>query len=137
MKLKIREAQESDFNFILSTWIKSSYSGLTGYRERQSVYHKGMDLFIKKQYDEGNIMAFVACPEGDEDLILGFAVFGTDYSLHYTAVKEAFKRQGICKSLLNHMYKGKKEIKVSFWTKDIAYIKRMYNVTYDRFKFFK
>jgi ribosomal protein S18 acetylase RimI-like enzyme len=137
MKLSLREATENDFNFILSTWIKSSYSQLTGYRERQSVYHKGLDAFIKKKYDEGELLAFIACPEEDPDIILGFAVFGTDYSLHYVAVKEAFKRNGICKALLNHMYKGRKEIKVSFWTKDIAYIKKHYNVTYDRFKFFK
>ena len=135
--IKLRQAQETDFNFILSTWIKSSYSQLTGYRERQAVYHKGLDKFIKKKYDEGELLAFVACLEEDPELILGFAVFGTDYSLHFVAVKEAFKRQGISKALLNYMYKGRKDITVSFWTKDIAYIKKNYNVTYDRFKFFK
>lgn len=136
MKIKIREFKEADTNFIISCWVKSSYNNGTGYKERLGVYRKGLDELIKQKYEDGELLAYVACLEDDDDLILGFAVFGTNYCLHYTYVKEAFKKQGICKQLLNYFYKSKKDIKVSFWTSDVKYIKKHYNVTYDRFKFY-
>jgi GNAT superfamily N-acetyltransferase len=136
LKIKIREIQANDVNFVLSTWIKSSYSNLTGYREKQSVYHKGLEALIKKKYNEGKLIALVACLEEDESILLGFATFNIDYSLNYIYVKEAFKRVGIAKQILKFMYKNRKEIVVTFWTKDISIIKKMYSVTYDRFKFF-
>lgn len=136
MKIQIREFKESDTNFVISCWVKSSYNNGTGYKERLGAYHKGLEDFIKKKYNAEELLCYVACMEDDQDLLLGFAVFGTDYSLHFVYVKEAFKKQGICKQLLNHFYKTKKDIKVSFWTKDIKYIQKLYNVTYDRFRFF-
>lgn len=136
MKIKIRQIRPEDYNFIIKTWIKSAYNGGTGYFERYGVFHKGMDIIIKRKYESGEIDGFVACMEDDEDLILGFAVFGLDYCLHYIYVKEAFKKQGIARALLKHFYKSKTEIKVSHWTKDIKYIQKLYKVEYDRFKFF-
>lgn len=136
MKVLIRAFKPEDANFIISTWIKSSYSNATGYREKQSVYHKGLEHLIKKKYEQGELLPYVACLEEDPDLLLGFAVFGNDYTLHYCYTKEAFKRQGICKALLSFMLRNKTEITVSFWTKDIAFIKKLYKVNYNRFKFF-
>lgn len=136
MKIKLRELKAEDVNFVLSTWIKSSYSNLTGYREKQSIYHKGLEALIRKKYNEGSIIVVIACLEDDDSIILGFASFNTDYSLNYIYVKEAFKQNGIAKQLLKFMYKNRKEILVTFWTKDISIIKKMYSVTYDRFKFF-
>jgi len=136
VKVLIRPFKPEDANFIISTWIKSSYSNATGYREKQSTYHKGLEHLIKKKYEAGELMPYVACLEGDEDLLLGFAVYGNDYTLHYCYTKEAFKRQGICKALLSFMLRNKTEITVSFWTKDIAFIKKLYKVNYNRFKFF-
>ena len=136
MKIKIREFKNEDANFILSTWIKSFYSNGTGYRERMSVFHKGMEALIKGKYEDKSIIPLVACLDEDEDAILGFAVFGTDYTLHYVCVKETYKKMGISKILLGHMFKNRKEITVSHWTKDIKYIQKNYDVTYNRFKFF-
>lgn len=136
MKIKIREFRPEDVNFIISCWCKSSYNNGTGYKERLGIYHKGLDELIKKKYEAGELLAYVACLEDDEDLLLGFAVFGIDYSLHFVYVKQAFQKQGICKQLLSHFYRSKKDIKVSFWTKDIKYIQKLYSVTYDRFRFF-
>ena len=136
MKIRIREFKDEDVNFIISCWVRSSYSNGTGYKEKLGTYHKGLDRLIKRKYEQGELMAFVACLEEEEDLILGFAIFGLDYTLHFVYVKEAFKRQGICKKLLSHFYKSQKEVKVSFWTKDIKYIQKLYTLTYDRFRFF-
>lgn len=137
MKVQIRPFKAEDIPFIVSCWVKSSYKTGTGYMERPNIYHKGLDELIKKRYEEGSILAYVACLEEDADLILGFAVFGTDYTLHFIYVKEAFKRQGISKALLSFFYKSRKDIKVSFWTKDIKHIQKNYSLTYDRFRFFK
>lgn len=136
MQILIREFKPEDTNFILSSWIRSSYSNATGYKEKFSVFHKGMESIIKKKYEDGSIIPYIACLDSDPDFILGFAIFGTDYTLHYVFTKEAFKRLGVCKTLLNHMYKNKKDIKVSHWCKDLNYIKKHYNVEYDRFKLF-
>lgn len=136
MKIKIREFKEADTNFILSTWIRSYYSNGTGYRERMGVFHKGMETLIKGKYENRSIIPLVACLDEDEDAILGFAVFGTDYTLHYVCTKETYKRMGICKMLLSHMYKSRKDIVASHWTLDIKFIRKMYNVEYNRFKFF-
>ena len=136
MKIVIRDFKESDTNFLLSAWIKSSYSNVTGYKERYGVFHKGMEAIIKKKYQAKELIPYVACLDSDEDLILGFAVFGTDYTLHYVFVKEAFKKLGICNQLLSFMYKNKKEIIVSHWCKDIAHIKKNYKVEYNRFKLY-
>ena len=136
MKINIRELKESDVNFILATWCRSAYSNATGYREKQSIFHKGLERVIKRRYEQGDLLVYIACDSDDPDFILGFAVFGYVYSLHYVYVKEAFKRLGVAKALLSFFYKNKKEITVSFWTKDIDHIKKMYQVTYDRFKFF-
>ena len=98
MKIKIRQFKEEDTNFILSSWIKSSYSNITGYREKYGNYHKGLETIIKRKYANGEIVPYIACLDDDVDFILGFAVFGTDYTLHYVFVKEAFKRLGIASS---------------------------------------
>ena len=136
MKIIIREFKPEDTNFILSAWIKSSYANITGYREKYSAYHKGLESIIKRKYEDGSIIPVVACLDSDPDFILGFAVFGTDYTLHYCFTKEAFKKLGVCKGLLAYIYKNKKEITVSHWCKDIIYIKKLYKVDYNRFKLF-
>lgn len=136
MQILIREFKPEDTNFILSSWIKSAYSNVTGYREKYSVFHKGMELIIRKKYENGSFMPYIACLDSDPDFILGFAVFGNDYTLHYVFTKEAFKRLGVCKALLSYMYKNKNEIVVSHWCKDIAFIKKNYKVEYNRFKLF-
>ena len=136
MQILIREFKDEDTNFILSSWIKSAYSNITGYREKYSVFHKGMESIIRKKYEDGSFIPYVACLDSDPDFILGFAVFGNDYTLHYVFTKEAFKRLGVSKALLSYMYKNKTEIVVSHWCKDMAYIKKSYKVEYNRFKLF-
>ena len=136
MNVVIREMKDEDQNFILASWIKSSYANITGYREKYPIFHKNMEAIIKKRLANKEFMAYVACLDEDEDFILGYAIFGGDYTLHFTFVKQAFKKMGICKKLLTNFYKQKKEITVSFWCSDIVYIKKMFHVEYNRFKFF-
>jgi hypothetical protein len=135
MKIAIREFKPEDMNFILDAWIKSAYSNITGYKERKSVFHKGMESIIKRKLSDKSMLVFVACEESEPDFILWFAAFGTDYSLHYVFVKEVFKKIGVSKMLLSNFYKNKKEITVSHWCDGLKHIKG-FDLEYNRFKFF-
>lgn len=136
MQIKIRELRPNDMSFVLSSWIKSFYAGGTGYKEARSVFHKGMESIIRRNISAKNFIVLIACLEEDEDAIFGYAAFGLDYTLHYVFVKDIYRKVGIAKRLLRHMLKDKKEITVSHWTQDMKIIKKMYNVTYNRFKFY-
>jgi hypothetical protein len=134
--IQIRPYRADDYNFIVSSWSKSAYEYSSGKMEKFSIYHDGIkDLFDRKMKDE-EIQCYIAYTNNDEDFILGYAVFGTDYTLHYCFTKTAFRNVGICKALLNHFYKSKKVITVSHYTKFINYIKKNYEVEYNRFKFY-
>jgi hypothetical protein len=96
-----------------------------------------MESIIRRKYENGELVCYVACLDDDSDFIIGFAAFGTDYTLHYAFVKEAFKRLGVCKQLLNYFYKTRKKITVSHWNKkNMDFISKMYEIEYNRFKFF-
>ena len=136
MNIIIRQSKEDDLNFILASWIKSSYSSITGYRERFGVYHKGMESIIRNKIKNNQFLVYVACLDDDPDFIIGYGVFGIDYTLHFVFTKQAFKKMGVCKKIMQNFYKSKKEILTSFWCSDINYIKKMYQVEYNRFKFF-
>lgn len=136
MKIEIRPMKDDDLVFVLASWIKSSYSSITGYRERYGTYHKHMEAIIRARIKSGDFLVYVACLDSDPDFILGYACFGNEYTLHYAFTKQAFKKLGVCKKLLEGFYKSKKEIVVSFWCSDINYIKKMFHVEYNRFKFF-
>jgi len=135
--IPIREFKEADTNFVISTWLRSFYSNQTGYKEKSDVYFANHQKQIKKLWANGSLFCYVAHDPSDEDVILGFAVFGNDYTLHYVCVKEIYKKMGVCKALLNHFYKSRDEITVSHWTKDCAIINKVYKVNYNRYKFFQ
>lgn len=137
MQIKIRDAVAADRNYILNTWIKSYYSTQTGYKEDYKTFAVNHQRQIERLFNEGKLIVQVACPHDDDESILGFIAFGTDYTLHYLAVKETFKRLGVAKKLAKSCFKDRSEIVVSHWTKDIEHIKRIYKVNYNRYRFFQ
>jgi ribosomal protein S18 acetylase RimI-like enzyme len=118
-------------------WLRSYYSNMTGYKEKSSVFFSNHQKIIEKKYNDGEIVCLVACLNEDPDIILGFAVFGTDYTLHYIAVKSPYRKLGVAKALLKSFYKDRTEITVSHWTGDIKHIQKLYKVNYNRYKFFQ
>jgi ribosomal protein S18 acetylase RimI-like enzyme len=120
----------------MDMWLRSYYSNMTGYKEKASVFFKNHEKIIKDKHQAGEIICSVATMVGDDDLIMGFAVFGNDYTLHYVAVKETYKRMGIAKQLLRSFYKDRSEITVSHWTKDMKHVQRIYKANYNRYRFF-
>ena len=137
MNIKIRGFKPEDINFILDSWLKSYFKNQTGYKEDGKVFFSSHQKQIEKLFNDGRLVVQVACLPDDDDIILGFAVFGTDYSLHYISVKQSFQRLGIARMILRSFYKDRSEITVSHWTKDIQHIKRIYKVNYNRYRFFQ
>jgi hypothetical protein len=135
--IPIREFKEADTNFVISTWLRSYYSNQTGYKEKAETFYACHQKQIKKLWNSKDLLCYVAHDPNDEDIIFGFAVFGTDYTLHYVCVKEIYKKMGVCKALLTKFYKARDEITVSHWTKDCAALKKLYKLNYNRYKFFQ
>ena len=137
MNVKIRPFRPEDTNLVMDTWLRSFFANQSGYREDSKIFFSHHQKQIEKLNNEGKIICQVACLPDDEDIILGFAVFGLDYTLHYIAVKETFKRLGVAKMLLKSFFKDRSEITVSHWTKDVQHIKKVYKVIYNRYRFFQ
>lgn len=137
MSIKIRPFGPDDVNFIMDFWLRTYYSKLTGYKPSSKVFFSCHQKQIEKLNSSGLINCQIACLPEDENVILGFAVFGGDYTLHYVGVKESFKRLGVCKHLLRSIYKDRSEVTVSHWTKDIQYIQKIYKVNYNPYKFYQ
>ena len=137
MIFKIRDFKEDDTNFVISTWLRSYYSNKTGYKESSKVYYPEHQKQIKKLWNDGKLVCLVAVSPEDEEVILGFAVFGMDYTLHYVCVKEIYKKLGVGKGLLKRFYKDRKEVTVSHWTKDCAILNKIYSLNYNPYKFFQ
>lgn len=136
MKFNIREFRDEDTNFVISTWLRSFYSNQTGYKEPSKVFFHEHQKQIKKLWNDKKLFCYLAVSPEDEDIILGFAVFGIDYTLHYVCVKEVYKRLGVARALLNMFYKNRSEIITSHWTKDCAHLNKIYKLNYNRYRFY-
>lgn len=135
-KVIIRDFKESDQAFIMLSWAKSSYASMSKPKEKYTTYHNGLHGVVKRKHEQSQITVMVACLDNDPDFILGFGVFGMDYTLHFVFVRESCRKAGICKLLLRSFYKGRDKITVSFWNKNIQYIEKMFHVELNRFKLY-
>ena len=98
MNIKIRDAHPEDINFIYATWLRSyRRDSDVGRQARNLVYYKEYNKVIDHLLTSSTIK--VACLDDDEVVILGYAVFDRD-NIHYVFVKEAFRRLGIAKRLI-------------------------------------
>ncbi len=103
---------------------------------RFAIVVEGFKVYDYRAIVAVQFLVYIACLDDDPDFIIGYGVFGIDYTLHFVFTKQAFKKMGVCKKIMQNFYKSKKEILTSFWCSDINYIKKMYQVEYNRFKFF-
>jgi GNAT superfamily N-acetyltransferase len=89
----VREARQSDLAFVTSSWKESFLA-----RARALITRE-----ILRAIDRGRVL--VACDKLDEDALVGFAAFGDD-ELHYVYVKEAFRKEGAARDLLEGQRAG-------------------------------
>jgi len=96
--LILRPANETDTNFLLSTWLKSYYVHGNAYRKpNQSIYYKEHQDLVKKRLATSSVT--VATTSEDETQIIGYIVCDAD-CIHYLYVKNIFRGFGIAKKLL-------------------------------------
>lgn len=99
-RVALRGAEESDFPFIYSTWLKGLRFGndVFGLIEQESYfkhYHRAIEVILARP--DTHIQ--VACLTEDPNTILGYSVLGDEDTVHYVHVKQAFRRFGIAKEL--------------------------------------
>jgi len=95
----VRDARESDFPFIYSTWLKGLRFGNEVFTliEQNSYfkhYHKVIEVILHRP----DTAIKVACLKDDPETILGYSILGDDM-VHYVHVKQAFRGFGIGKAL--------------------------------------
>lgn len=94
---------ESDRNFILATFLRGLYYGDSWFRDIpkdifMDKYHTVVEHILAKSTIE------ISCLREDPEVILGYSVFELDpingNILHWVFVKSAWRKIGICKSLV-------------------------------------
>jgi ribosomal protein S18 acetylase RimI-like enzyme len=100
IKIVIRDAQTSDRNFILSSWLKGNYFGNFYFGQiPQHVYFEEYSKWILKALADENTKVSVACDENIPGWIVGFAVSNKE-NLYWVHVKKEFRNRGIATLLL-------------------------------------
>lgn len=97
---QIRGPREDDFNFIMATWLKTSYYGHPYFKEveKKAFFHH-YAKFIQSILLAPRTIIKVACLPDDPDIILGYAVY-SDATVHQVYVKAPWRLKGIARSLL-------------------------------------
>lgn len=115
--IQIRPARFSDRSYCLKTWL-SSYSHSPVARALGANYYRAWSGVVEEQYLKSQVL--VACLVDDPDSVVGFIVIGPqggsgerryDYAIHYLAVRERWRNQGIAKLLLGDLIQ---QIKVAY-----------------------
>lgn len=112
--LSIRPITSEDYHFILSSWLKSNYAGMMGWRPDRQTYFNIHQSLIKQVLDEEGTL--VACPSDDESLIVGWVNF-SDHFLNYLFIKQTFEGLGIASALLAQTGLDPKNLTVTHYTK--------------------
>lgn len=96
--LILRPANETDKNFILSTWLKSYHTHGNEYRKPPSqIYYQEHQELIKKKLETCAVT--IATTTDDETQIIGYIV-SDSACVHYLYVKNLFRGFKIAKKLL-------------------------------------
>lgn len=101
-EVKTRPAKESDFNFIMSTWLKSYRDSDFAKSIPNDIYYNYHQALIYKILQKEDNSITVLCAPEDEDHILGYVVYNTKAPIiFFLYVKYTFRRIGLGKMLFN------------------------------------
>ena len=94
----IRELRPDDIPFVTATWLLNyrSHNPFAG-DLRRDVYREQQQTIIARLLRTAS--GRVACDAGDENVIYGYTIYAPSV-LHYLYVKEAFRKMGIGRQLL-------------------------------------
>lgn len=137
--IKLFKDCENEKAFIYNSWLKSFGKSAEARRMIGRVYFQGYENIINKIKDSNAYVALALNPD-DSDQILGYLVFSFDDEIalsviHYVYVKEAFRKLGIAKKLLEAVHeKPKEEAIICTFANDIFdELKDKYLLTYNPF----
>lgn len=127
--ITIRDFGPDDIPFIFSTWLKcykhqSYFAKRIRYDTFFEHHHKIVDDILNRE----SISVKLAVLKDDESLILGYVAFeqDKDTAIHFLFVKQAFRRMGIARALLNELDCDLNGVTFSHWTYDFDHILRKY-----------
>lgn len=109
MEVLIRGAEEGDLNFVLSTWLRGQYYGCHYQRqmEKSDWMKAKKEEVCKIILNPSNSLRIAILNDSEgSDLILGWVCLGWAFKkpvIHWAYVKAAFRKQGICKKLLENV----------------------------------
>lgn len=138
--MNFRLMNETDKNFVLSTWLKSYYESLKAFDEylafnklkgfvypKDDIFFQGHQNKIKDKLKNAECMVCTA-PDDDRQII-GWIVYEPTV-IHYIYVKQVFRKYGIAKKLKS---KVPTAVKYSHHTKFAKYLKQ--GLVYDPYTF--
>lgn len=102
-QISVRPALPGDFNFVISTWLKSyKSSSYFAKRIRNSIFFFYHHEVVSRLLSREDTKVFIACDLVDPNVIYGYLVQGSHEGVdlvHYVYVKSAFRGLGIARSL--------------------------------------
>lgn len=98
MNIKTRPGTELDYNFILSTWLKSYQAhGNCFYKPPKTIYFKEHQELIKSKLKSCKVD--IVTTDEDDSQIIGYMVHDSD-CVHFVYIKNLFRGFKIAKKLL-------------------------------------
>jgi len=101
-KWTIRDATPADKNFIYASWLRGLYYGDSWFKEiPKSIFMEAYHSVLETILENPTTQVKVACLHDDPEVILGYAVLGTEgRRVHWVFVKKAWRTIGIAKKLV-------------------------------------
>ena len=102
----IRDWKPEDKSFILASWLRGLYHGDSWFSliQPRDAFFRNYHPVLENILANCNTTVKVACLKSDQDIIVGYAVFGfypPNYRcLHWVYVKKAFRAIGVAKTLV-------------------------------------
>lgn len=131
----IRKMNLDDYNFVISSWLKSYYhSSYFTKRIRSSVFFKYHHQVATKILERPSTTVLIAADKVDPSVILGYMIYepydGT-YVVHYTYVKSSFRLMGVGSELLKASELNINSCLFSHWSEPVdELIKKFTGMTY-------
>lgn len=101
-KVQVRRGLPGDFNFIISTWLRSfKHASYFAKRIQNAIFYRFHHNLCTRLLARSQV--FVACDRVDPNVIYGWLVtekFEGNDVVHYVYVKAPFRRMGIAATLL-------------------------------------
>lgn len=115
----IREPFKDDISFIYATWLNSLYTDSWMRSIRKSVYFDNYKKVLDRILLRAKIT--IACKPDDPTVIFGYLISEPGI-VHYSFVKDAFRKLGVAKSLYKHVFPNGEKPEITHKTRCLDYI---------------